>query len=182
MFPPERWRCLHAVKIKQDGRDLTDIDFIAHDLVSGAAALFQLKWQQPAVGDEKVRRSNAGNFVGDSNVWVATVSDWLVGGGQTFLAQRLGVPSDGVKSAFLVVLGRYGAHFSGHANADTRAAWTDWGHFERERVHHPAASVGEMFANLVREMDSAKSNVQPDSLMLPLPGLALVINPARQPD
>lgn len=77
LFPAPRWRCAHGVKIKRRGKVVTDIDFVAYDSTSYTVALFQLKWQQPSVSDEKTRRNNAGNLVGESNKWVAAVSEWL---------------------------------------------------------------------------------------------------------
>lgn len=50
----------------------------------------------------------------------------------SILAARLGVPADELEYASLFVLGRYAAQSSGHSNADSRAVWSDWGHFERE--------------------------------------------------
>jgi len=181
MFPAQRWRCLDGAKIKRGGKVVTDIDFVAYDSTSRTIALFQLKWQQPSVSDEKVRRNNAGKLVEECNRWVAAVSEWLGAEGMTVLAQRLGIRREELTCASLFVLGRYNAHFSGHSNADSRAAWSDWGHFERERAFYPEATVGEMFDNLVQEMAKAKDMVQPESLMLPLPGLVLVVNPSQQP-
>ena len=181
LFPAPRWRCAHAVKIKRGGKVVTDIDFVAYDSTSRTIAIFQLKWQQPSAGDEKIRRNNAGNLMGESNRWVAAVAEWLDAEGLTVLAQRLGIRRDELTGASLFVLGRYSAHFSGHSNADPRAAWSDWGHFERERTLRPAATVSGIFDSLVQEMTRAKNTVQPESLMLPLPGVALVVNPTRQP-
>ena len=181
LFPPTRWRCAHGIKIKRGGKIVTDIDFVAYDSTSRTVALFQLKWQQPSLSDEKVRRNNASNLIGESNRWVTAVSEWLDEEGLTVLVQRLGIRRDELTCASLFVLGRYNAHFSGHSNADSRAAWSDWGHFERERTLHPGATVNEIFDNLLKDMTEAKNTVQLESLMLPLPGLALVVNPTRQP-
>jgi hypothetical protein len=120
-------------------------------------------------------------LIGESNRWVERVAEWIKADGLRTLTQRLGIRSDQLLYVSLFVLGRYSAHFSGHSNADARAVWTDWGHFQRERTLHPDASVGEMFDHLAREMARAKAIVPPESLMLPLPGLALVINPTTQP-
>lgn len=180
-FPTPRWRCADGLKVKREGKVATDIDFVAYDSSSRSVGLFQLKWQQPAVGDEKIRRNNAGNLLAESNRWVAVVSKWLSEGGMPILAARLGVPADELECASLFVLGRYAAHFSGHSNADSRAVWSDWGHFERERTLHPTATVGETFASLMKTMLRALEQVESDSYMVPLPGLVLVLNPAQQP-
>ncbi|VWD57244.1 hypothetical protein [Burkholderia contaminans] len=181
LFPAPRWRCVDGVKIRRRGKVVTDIDFVAYDSASRTAALFQLKWQQPSAGDEKTRRNNASNLVSECNKWIAAVSEWLAEEGLPVLAQRLGIPRDDLTDSSLFVLGRYGAHFSGHANADLCAAWSNWGHFERERTLHPSATVREMFDNLVEDVTEIKRTVQPESLTLPLPGLVLVVNPNRRP-
>jgi len=180
-FPGPRWCCADGIKIKRGGKVVTDIDFVAYDAVSRMVALFQLKWQQPAESDEKTRRNNASNLMTESNRWVAAVSEWTNAEGLNVLAMRLGLQTEELGGTRLFVLGRYGAHFSGHSNADPRAAWSNWGHFEHERTLHPAATAIEMFANLVKEMAKAKDDVQQDSLMFPLPGLALVVNPSQSP-
>lgn len=110
------------------------------------------------------------------------LQEWrLAEEGLPVLAQRLGIRRDELTDSSLFVLGRYGAHFSGHANADLCAAWSNWGHFERERTLHPSATVREMFVNLVQDVTEIKRTVQPESLTLPLPGLVLVVNPNRRP-
>ena len=182
LFPSPRWRCDDGVKIKRGGKVVTDIDFVAYDSASKQVALFQLKWQQPSLSDEKVRRNNASSLVGDSNKWTAVVAEWMTAEGGAVLAKRLSVREQDLTSSHLLVLGRYGAHFSGQSNADGRAAWSGWGHLERERTLHPMASPSEMHENLKEAMTAARHAVEPDSLMLPLPGLNLVVNPTRQPE
>lgn len=181
LFPWPRWRCADGLKVKREGKVATDIDFVAYDSSSRSVGLFQLKWQQPAVGDEKIRRNNAVNLLTESNRWVAVISEWLSEGGLPILAARLGVSADQLDCASLFVLGRYAAHFTGHSNADSRAVWSDWGHFERERTLHPKATVGETFSSLMRSMLRAIEQVESESYIVPLPGLAIVLNPAQQP-
>lgn len=180
-FPSPRWLCANGVNIKRGGKLVTDIDFVAYDMTSKKVALFQLKWQQPSLADEKSRRSNASNLIGDSNKWVAAVSDWLESDGLNVLAKRLGVRAEHLAGASLFVMGRYGAHFSGHSNADKRAAWSGWGHLERERTLHPAASVDEMHTNLKDAVRAAKHEIEPESLTLLLPGLSIIVNPTKRP-
>jgi len=182
LFPSPRWHCADGVKIRRSGRVVTDIDFVAYDSTSRQVALFQLKWQQPSASDEKIRRNNASNLTNESNKWVAAVSEWLAAEGLAVLTKRLAIHEYELTSAVLFVLGRYSAHFSGHSNTDTRAAWSNWGHFERERAIHPAAAVTEIYDNIVGAMTEAKNAIRPESVMLPLPGLAIVVNPSQQPE
>ena len=181
LFPPPRWRCADGVKIKRNGKIITDIDFIAHDVSTGEVALFQLKWQQPSVSDERSRRSNASNLVGESNRWVSAVSDWIREEGIGEVAKRLQVPATDIKRLRLFVLGRYAAHFSGQSDQDPRAVWSDWGNFERELAASPGASVEALANGLELKLLGEKKAIAPDSLMVPLPGLVVVLNPTRVP-
>jgi hypothetical protein len=181
LFPGSRWRCADGIKIRRGGKVMTDIDFVAYDSDSKRAALFQLKWQQPSASDERTRRNNASNLLSESNKWVATVHDWLANEGLAALGKRLDIGEGELIGASLFVLGRYGAHFSGNSNPDPRAAWSGWGHMERERALHPDATVDAMHGNIHEAMANATTSVQPESFLLPLPGLTMVLNPTREP-
>lgn len=181
LFPPPRWRCADGVKIKENGRVMTDIDFLAHDTSSGETALFQLKWQQPSVGDERGRRSNASNLIGESNRWISVVSEWVCSEGTIDIAKRLQVLATDIKRSRLFVLGRYSAHFSGQPDQDARAVWCDWGNFERERTASLTTSVEALANGLTFKLLELKKETPPDSFMVPLPGLVVVLNPTRMP-
>jgi hypothetical protein len=181
LFPSPRWICADGVKIKRNSKVITDIDFLAYDISSGEVALFQLKWQQPSVSDERSRRSNASNLVGESNRWISVVSDWVLKEGMEEIAKRLQVPATDIKRSRLFVLGRYAAHFSGQSDQDARAVWSDWGNFERERTENPAGSVEALTDGLKVKLFEINKATAPDSFMIPLPGLAVVLNPTQIP-
>ena len=76
--------------LREDGRQLTDVDFTAYDRRSGDLLLVQMKWQHPIGADDKARRSMARNLAETGNQWIDTVSGWLERHGAEELVQRLG--------------------------------------------------------------------------------------------
>lgn len=112
LFPPTQWTCADGIKLKRGSKVVTDIDFAAFEHDTRELLLFQLKWQQPFVGDERVRRSNAGNLLDASNRWVSDVYDWIREYGLEAVGRRLGLKQSAT-SFRVVVLARYYAHFGG---------------------------------------------------------------------
>jgi hypothetical protein len=81
------------LKLKHDGKDVTDIDFAVFDRRDGALAVMQLKWQQPIGIDERQRRNAGSNLTGECNAWIERVMGWLAIYGVEELVRRLGFPS-----------------------------------------------------------------------------------------
>jgi hypothetical protein len=181
-FPAPRWQCTRrGVKLTRGSRTVTDIDFAAYDNDSAEVAVVQLKWQQPVAADQKVRRSTGRNLAQEGNRWVEDVHGWLAEFGVRELVARLGFKPGGVAGFKAFVLARYGAHFSGFAELDERAVWADWPHFQKVRAANSADSVAALAHALAAEIGAAKQGVVPESLALPLPELAVVVNPSRRP-
>jgi hypothetical protein len=178
-FPSPRWRCTDGVNIKRDGRVVTDIDFVAYDPECNSVMLFQLKWQQPFMNDDKLRRNNASSLVRDSNRWIVEVLDWIAAVGINGVEERLSIKSDGGLSIHLVVLGRYYAHFTAAEDHDTRAVWCDWGNFLRQRTHSSHASALEFVALLRESVEQATTQVEPESFFFPLGDIMVLVNPKR---
>lgn len=178
-FSPSRWKCTDGVKIRRDGKVVTDIDFVAHDTDCNSVILFQLKWQQPFMNDDKLRRNNASNLIRDSNKWIADVVNWIAAVGMTGVKERLSIRSDGDLSIHLVVLGRYYAHFTAAEDHDARAVWCDWGNFLRQRTHNPNASAHELVGLLHESVEQAAAQVEPDSFFFPLGDIVVLVNPKR---
>jgi len=179
-FPAPRWHCLDGVKLKQDGKALTDIDFVAYDTDCSSVILFQLKWQQPIMSDDKVRRNNAGSLVADSNKWITDVAGWMDVIGTRGVKERLSIRTNVDLSIHLVVLGRYHAHFTSAQDQDSRAVWCDWGNFLRLRATHPDESAREFIESLEKTVERTKVGVKPESLFFPLGDEAMIlVNPAQ---
>lgn len=177
-FPAPHWQCLDGVKLKRDGKTVTDIDFVAHDTRCNSIILFQLKWQQPFVGDDRVRRNNASNLVDDSNKWIADVQGWIESAGVNGLKERLAIKTDTALSIHLVVLGRYHAHFTSANGHDPRAVWCDWGNFLRQCARSPDESADVIVESLAKSVEIAKFEVEPESFFFPVGDKAMVlVNP-----
>jgi hypothetical protein len=182
LFPAPRWQCTQrGVKLKRGSDVVTDIDFAAYDSETGEMALLQLKWQQPVAADHKIRRSTGRNLLQEGNRWVADVYSWAGEFGPIELARRLGFKVRGGPTFSVFVLARYGAHFSGSAGFDERAVWADWAHFEKVRRNDSKASVAALARQVALEIEAAQQDIAPESLALPLPGLAVVVNPSLRP-
>ncbi len=178
-FPFPRWKCADGINIKRDGRIVTDIDFVAYDTDCSSVILFQLKWQQPFLDDDKLRRNNANSLVRDSNRWVVEVLDWIATIGINGVKERLSIKHDKELSIHLIVLGRYYAHFTAAEEHDIRAVWCDWGNFLRQRTNNPSTSALE-FVTLLREsVQEAIMQVEPESFFFPLGDILVLVNPKK---
>jgi hypothetical protein len=71
LFNEPRWHT-HGrnLRLRESGKDVTDIDFAAFDRQANELALFQLKWQHPVGMDNRGRRSTGRNLIEESNRWV----------------------------------------------------------------------------------------------------------------
>jgi hypothetical protein len=76
------------------------------------------------------------------------------------------------------VLARYGAHFDGPGEREGAAVWSDWAHFRMVHRAAPHASLHSLSARLAAEIDVAYAEIRPQSIALPLPGLAVILNPS----
>ncbi|SAL15593.1 hypothetical protein AWB69_00745 [Caballeronia udeis] len=182
LFPTPRWQSTRrGVKLRRGTQVVTDVDFATYDSATGEIALCQMKWQQPVAADQKIRRSTGRNLLDESNRWISEVRKWIEEFGEGELGRRLGFQISHTLKLRLFVLARYGAHFSGYGGRDESAVWTDWGHFQKVRLQNIHASVVELAEQLSAEIESVRSEIQPERLVLPLPGLAVVVNPTAVP-
>jgi hypothetical protein len=177
LFAQPRWSCRDGIELKHNGKLITDIDFAAYDRSTHTLLLFQLKWQQAPVGDQKVRRSNASNLVGTCNKWVQDIHDWIRRDGIESIMTRLGPKVCDAVTFHMIVLGRYDAHFTGEADLDGRAVWSDWGNFLRYYDEMPNCTASELAEGLRAVMNKAASAVRPETTYILLPELALLVNP-----
>jgi hypothetical protein len=171
-----------SLRLREGGKEVTDIDFSVYDQKSNELALFQLKWQHPVGFDNRGRRSAGKNLVEDSNRWVDAVCSWLERNGVESLMERLSLKGVVPPSPRLFVLGRYHAHLSGFSGRDDRAVWSDWGHFCRAK-HDLAdgASLSQLECHLRASLDRVREAKTRESLMFPLGDLAVLVNPTRVP-
>jgi hypothetical protein len=170
------------LRLREGGKEVTDIDFAAYQQASNELAVYQLKWQHPVGMDNRGRRSAGKNLVDDSNRWVETVNSWLERNGVNALMQRLGFKSASPPTVQIFVLGRYHAHLTGFDRRDDRAVWSDWAHFRRARLEVAGGATASQLASHLRgSLDQARSSKTGESLMFPVGDLALMINPTSVP-
>ena len=182
LFALSRWRTNgRNIKLRDGKKVLTDIDFAVWDAVNNELGLFQLKWQQPIGLDNRARRSAGSNLMAGGNRWTETVSAWLDAHGALDLSKRLGFRAPRAPVVRLFVVARYHAYFSGFGHYDGRAVWTDWSHVLKIRVEDPDISLSRLAALLENAIARERPSSDHESYMLPLPELAIVLNPKTVP-
>ena len=182
IFSGKRWRVRERnLNLRDSGRTITDIDFVAYDSESNELAIFQLKWQQPVGYDSRVRRSVGKNLVSEGNRWIAAVDGWLSRFGIEELARRADIAVMRGATVHFFVVARYGALFSGFGGQDERAVWLDWNHLVRIRMENPKASVSELARLSQEQIEQMKRSLMDESYILPLGELAVILNPTSEP-
>jgi len=183
LFDGPRWQthCGNA-RLREAGRDVTDIDFAVLDKKTNEVALFQLKWQHPVGMDHRGRRSSGRNLVVEGNRWVEVVLSWLDRYGGDELRRRLRFDGSGSPTIHLFVLGRYHVHLTGFDSHDTRAVWSDWAHFQRVRLEGHRRSVSQTARALRSLVARSRANKTGESIMFPVGGIGLVLNPRAVPE
>lgn len=170
------------LKLKHDGKHVTDIDFAVFDRKDGDLALLQLKWQQPIGADERQRRNAGSNLTSECNAWIERATGWLAIYGVAELVRRLGFPPAPAPRLRLVVLGRYHAHFTGSGVRDGRADWFDWQHVRRARIEGPRRSLAQLLDAVARETAASAAAAQKEANMLPIGDAGVILNLNRIPD
>jgi hypothetical protein len=181
-FQPERWQVVNRnVRLKMNGKDLTDIDFMVFDADRNQLGIFQLKWQGPITVDNRARRSAGRNLLEQGNLWIERVLNWLELNCISELGKRAGLKLDGQTKVKLFVIARYNAFFTGFSRQDLRATWADWNHFMKVRVQNLDCSVFELADILLKEAESISNSFGGESYVLPLSDTAVLLNPKSEP-
>jgi hypothetical protein len=140
LFEGNRYeRVAGNIKVKIDGRILTDIDAAIYDRVDDQLALFQIKWQDFSTNSPKEWRSKATNFMNAMNLWSDVVREWYQHIGVVRLMQKLRLrPSSkhGVTSVFLFGISRSVARLGPMAGCKPvdGLALANWHRFVRARL------------------------------------------------
>ena len=178
-------RLVDNVRLRRDGKTLTDIDFGAIDEANGTVVLFQLKHQDHYGGDMRRRSNRASRLRKEVDHWLASVRAWLVEDDGTTIKSVLRLRKGfALQRIYLVVVAKHFAHFLSSSDLKEDVAYATWmqlidalnrSHFE-ERQH----TLGGLFEMLQRYMShKIAKGFEPDEVVsYHLPTLSYRIRPA----
>lgn len=145
------------VKVRLDGRTVTDIDLAVADERDGSVFLFQLKHQDHYGADVKRRSTRSSRLKKEVGHWLESVRNWLMSVDHHQLASALQMKASFRRSqVYLVVVSRHFAHFLSSANLRDDAVYATWMQFydawNRHRHEQPSSGLPELFDILSRYM------------------------------
>jgi hypothetical protein len=153
---------------RTDGSELTDVDAVVLDNLTGSMALVQLKWHDVFARSMRERESRRKNLLAARD-WVSRIDAWVGRRSCTEVAAHLGIDgiaSDNARPGIFVVA-RHSARFSVPEPYDARSAWISWPELVRSVQRAEAADdvIANMFRNfraggLPRQSTSAARPVE----------------------
>lgn len=118
LFQGNRYqRVAGQIRLRRNGKTVTDIDAAIFDNVTGELVLFQLKWQDFSTSNVRAQRSKAKNFVDQVEGWGEKVTSWLDEFGVAALCKSLKIRVPGGELPTLVrlwAIGRSNARFQSY--------------------------------------------------------------------
>ncbi|MET3225834.1 hypothetical protein ABIF35_006621 [Bradyrhizobium japonicum] len=115
------------VRLRRDGKDLTDIDLAVIDRHQGYLLLIQLKFQDSAASDFRVDASRMKHFRDESLRWLEVVSGWLEATSEQNLRATFRIPRGlQIKRIRKLVLGRHHAWSLRSAQLDDDTSFATW--------------------------------------------------------
>ncbi|MBR0820333.1 hypothetical protein [Bradyrhizobium liaoningense] len=115
------------VRLRKDGKDLTDIDLAVIDRQQGYLLLIQLKFQDSAASDFRVDASRMKHFRDESVRWLEVVSGWLEVTSEKNLGATLRIPRGlQIKRIRKLVLARHHAWSLRSAQLDDDTSFATW--------------------------------------------------------
>lgn len=151
------------VVLKDQGRDLTDIDLVVTEESSNTVLLFQIKAQDSYGMELNARVNRSKRFAEGSRRWVDVTKNWISRTGVHELRNRLGMKrSPEVPKVRLVVLSRFFAHFGFEEETMEDVTFCTWFQFfnavtKTEARHGQIRTLETLFAWIVR--DEIRRNV-----------------------
>lgn len=105
-----------SLKLKEEGRDLTDIDAIIFDEENQVLFLIQIKWMDDWGTDMYQRSSMKKNYEDKVEKWIETVDDYIEKRGRKHLFEslKLNIWTDHT-SIHYIILGKHFSHFSDYS-------------------------------------------------------------------
>ena len=151
------------IKIRKEGRVLTDIDAAILDILSGELAIFQLKWQNYFFNDVKRLRSRASNLTEETDQWAKTVLGWISTNGLAELAKTMQLKSNPIKKVYLFGISYSTARTKGYGytTKEQDLALANWPQFIRIRTQTgPAENIFSKIHSVIKAESELKVSVQ----------------------
>lgn len=151
------------VVLRDQGRDLTDIDLVVAEESSNTVLLFQIKAQDSYGSELNARLNRSKRFAEGSRRWVDVTKDWLSRTDIHEIRSRFGMsPSSRAPIVRLVVLSRFFAHFGFEEETPADVTYCTWSQFfnavtKTEARHGQLRTLGTLFSLIVR--DEIRRNV-----------------------
>lgn len=115
------------IKLRKDGRELTDVDLAVFDRQQGYLLLVQLKFQDSAAIDFRIDASRMERFRDESVRWLETVSDWLEAADEQTLRSSFRIPrGTRINRIRKLVLGRHHARSLRSVRLDSDTSFATW--------------------------------------------------------
>lgn len=115
LFEGTRFECVKGqIKLRRDGKVITDIDAAIYDSVTGDLVLFQLKWQDFSSSSVRTQKSKAKNFTDRVQTWAQRTLAWIEQFGVPALCQSLKITvadRSAPRVVRLIAIGRSNARF-----------------------------------------------------------------------
>lgn len=169
------------VKLKKNGRVITDIDAAIYDIVNGDLALFQLKWQDFTTNNVKQQRSKAKNFVDQIDNWTYKIDNWIAEFGLAALFQALQIalerPVEEIKVKIFAV-GRSKARFQsyGYSPKSESIACATWPQFTRLRYETgPADDVFGTLHQKIKAESAQQLEMRPMPFEMEISGQKIIL-------
>jgi hypothetical protein len=115
------------IKLRKEGRELTDIDLTIIDRAQGHLLLIQLKFQDIASAEFRVEASRMGRFRDESIRWLDTVAKWLNSTDEQTLRSTFRIPRGmRINRVRKLVLGRHHAWSLRSVRLDDDTVFASW--------------------------------------------------------
>lgn len=156
LFMGTRYRCVEGnVRIRVDGRIITDLDAVIYDIVSGDIAIFQIKWQDYATNDVRELRSRAKNFADEMQAWSNVVEEYIRSKSKDELQQALRIKlprGSRIRDVYMFGLSRTFGRVAGYGYEirNQNIAISTWPQFARLRFE--VGPVDDVFAAIHRRL------------------------------
>jgi len=151
------------VVLKDQGRDLTDIDLVVAEESSNTVLLFQIKAQDSYGMELNARMNRSKRFSEASRRWVDVTKNWMARTDAQELRDRFGMKrSPEAPKVRLVVLSRFFAHFGFEQETSEDVTFCTWFQFfnavtKTESRHGQMRTLETLFSWIVR--DEIRRNV-----------------------